>query len=184
MTNLEAIPARGKGGSIHVVVETSRGMNAKCKYNAGLGAFTYGRPLRAGLSYPFDWGFIPGTAGADGDPLDAMVLHSAACPPGTVIRCKVMGVLNIAQTENRATQRNDRFILQPVTAVADDPYTLNRAMKAKLEQFFSDAVVLTEKKLKFLGWHGPAAALKAIATGERHWAALHAKASRGAARPR
>src|ERR1700716_3080389 len=72
---------------------------AKKEFDPDLGAFTLSKSLILGLSYPYDWGFIPSTEGEDGDPLDALVLHDAAMAPGLVLKCKIIGVLQIQQRE-------------------------------------------------------------------------------------
>jgi hypothetical protein len=54
----------------------------KLKYEIKLGAFTIAYSLPFGLSYPFDWGFVPSTQGPDGDPLDILILHEASTYPG------------------------------------------------------------------------------------------------------
>src|ERR1700709_51069 len=105
MPNLEALPALGPGGMGNVCVEASRGKTAKCKYESDPGTFVFGKPLPHGLVYPFDWGFIPSTLGEDGDPLDALVLHDAACPGGCLIRCQPVAVLSINQREKGKTRR-------------------------------------------------------------------------------
>ncbi|MBL8631294.1 MAG: inorganic diphosphatase [Rhodospirillaceae bacterium] len=175
MTDYSRLPTRNAKGAVYVVVETSKGMGAKCKFDPELNGFSYGRPLPAGVTYPFDWGFIPSTCGADGDALDALVLHSAACTPGTIIPCKVVAVLDVSQTENGATFRNDRYILRPFTAAGVDDVKLTKTLKAKLEQFFLDAVKLTPKKLKFLGWRTSAEALRRINASHKAWLKLQKK---------
>jgi inorganic pyrophosphatase len=36
--------------------------------------FTLSKSLILGLSYPYDWGFIPSTEVEDGDPIDALIV--------------------------------------------------------------------------------------------------------------
>ena len=87
----------GKNGEMRMVVETPRGSNIKLEYEPKLRAFTVSRALPLGLVYPYDWGFIPGTKGEDGDPIDALALHEGATYPGVVLPCRALGVVAAAQ---------------------------------------------------------------------------------------
>jgi inorganic pyrophosphatase len=69
------LPAYNEKGLINCVVEAPKGSLVKLQYDITLGAFTVARSLPLGLAYPFDWGFIPSTQAADGDPLDILILH-------------------------------------------------------------------------------------------------------------
>lgn len=166
MANLETLPAFEPGHSVNVVVEATRGMTAKCKYDPDLGLFEFGKPLPHGLAYPYDWGFIPSTKGEDGDPLDALVLHDAACPVGCLIRCQPVAVLRITQSEKGRRKRNDRFLLRPAADKAmKEQRLLTPRLRRELEQFFCGVVLGTNKRLAFEGWGGAKAAMAAIRKG-------------------
>ena len=81
------------------VVETPRGSAAKLEFDPDLQVFTLSKSLILGLTYPYDWGFIPSTKGEDGDPVDVLILHDTATAPGLVLKCSIIGVLGVVQTE-------------------------------------------------------------------------------------
>ena len=159
--DLLSLPTRSKNGSIHVVVESPRGSRVKIKYEPELRAFKFSRPLVAGLFYPYDWGFIPGTVGPDGDPLDAMVFSDVATFPGVVIECRPLGVLRLEQNRKRAKgrERNDRLIVIPTKMPRFDsfksPKDLPVRWRQELEDFFLATTRFEKKDPKFLGWAGP-----------------------------
>src|SRR5687768_6032391 len=111
---LTDLPPTAGEGVFHIVVESPRGSSVKLKYDVELEAFKLSRPLPVGLFYPFDWGFIPGTKGPDGDPIDGAILADYSTPTGTVVPCHLIGVLEIEQNDGKGSrQRNDRVIGVP-----------------------------------------------------------------------
>jgi inorganic pyrophosphatase len=70
VTNLAKIPTWVDKSHIHAVVETPRGSRAKLSFDSKLNVFTLSKALLTGLTYPYDWGFVPSTKAEDGDPLD------------------------------------------------------------------------------------------------------------------
>jgi len=174
MTDYLRIPTFAQGGAVHVVVESPQGANAKLKFDTQLGTFLYSRPLLAGLTYPFDWGFVPSTCGEDGDPLDGMILNDHPTGTGVVVRCRVLGVLEVSQTEDGVTERNDRFLFKPTKAPRlariEDVADLSPADRSELEQFFLDATFSTGKTLKFQGWRNAKTALARLKRGAKMFA--------------
>ena len=59
--NLAAIPTFANDDIFHVIVEAPRGSTLKLKYEPRWEAMSVSRPLPAGVSFPFDWGFVPST---------------------------------------------------------------------------------------------------------------------------
>jgi inorganic pyrophosphatase len=113
MTNCLKFPTWADSGHVHVVVETPRGSRAKLEFDPKLGAFTLAKPLVAGLTYPYDWGFIQSTKAEDGDPLDVLIIHDASTYPGLVLTCKPIGVLEVLQSSKGKNERNDRVFVVP-----------------------------------------------------------------------
>src|ERR1700748_1849586 len=97
MPNLINLPPLTEDGDVYVVVETPRGSRAKFAYDPKLETFILSKSLLTGLTYPHDRACAPPTKADDGDPLDIMVVHDAVTFPGTVLTCRVIGVLQIEQ---------------------------------------------------------------------------------------
>jgi inorganic pyrophosphatase len=100
---------------ITVIIETPKGSGHKYDYEPELKCFKLKKILPAGLIFPFDFGFIPGTKGGDGDPLDVIVISEIATFPGCCMDCRIIGALKVNQTErDGSTMRNDRFFAVPM----------------------------------------------------------------------
>jgi inorganic pyrophosphatase len=163
--NYAALPPFGHDDAIHVVVESPRGSTVKLKFDATLEAFTLSRPLPEGLVYPYDWGFVPSTLAADGDPLDALVVWDQPSFPGVVLACRPLGVLAVEQNSREHAGRreqNDRLIVLPLAAPryaslksVDD---LSARTREEIESFFVASTVFEKKDLTFGGWSGVDAA--------------------------
>jgi inorganic pyrophosphatase len=118
--NLAQLPAFDAEQRLRVVVEATAGTRSKNKYDPELDVFELHHVVPAGTSFPLDFGFIPGTLGEDGDPLDALVFADEPTPVGIVVPCRVIGVLRGRQREKgtKRDTRNDRYL-----AVADKSHT-------------------------------------------------------------
>jgi inorganic pyrophosphatase len=166
MTNLLKLPTWADDEHVFAIVETPRGSTCKLDFDAELRVFTLAKPLMAGLAYPYDWGFIPSTKAEDGDPLDVLIIHDAQTYPGVVLRCKPVGILEIEQSKKGKKERNDRIFVvpdrSPLETDLQDVRRLPSRARDELEQFFRATDVLEDKKLQFLGWHGPGRAIKTI----------------------
>ena len=98
-----------------VVVETPKGSHNKYRYDEQLGLFLLDGVLPEGMSFPYDFGFLPGTLGADGDPLDVLLLMDQPAFCGCVVPSRLIGVIEAEQTERDGTcGRNDRLVAVPV----------------------------------------------------------------------
>ncbi len=160
--------------AFHVVVESPRGAAVKFKFEPKLGVVTLHRPLPSGLTYPFDWGFIPSTQAPDGDPLDAMIFADFGTQPGIVIACQALGLLQVEQNRLGSPgkrERNDRVMAIPVKSPRSDDvhsvFDLSSRMRDELSQFFIAVTAFEGKDVKLLGWEGPDAA-RALIAQTRH----------------
>src|SRR5688500_13162768 len=75
--SLELLPPTDEKGRVRAVIESPRGTRNKMKCEPDAGVFRITHVLPVGMSFPFDFGFIPGTRAPDGDPLDVLILMDA-----------------------------------------------------------------------------------------------------------
>jgi inorganic pyrophosphatase len=96
---------------VYVVVETPKGARNKLAFDPDLGAFLLKGVLPEGHSFPYDFGFVPSTQAADGDPLDVLLLLDAPAFPGCVVEARLIGAIEIEQQEPDGQRvRNDRLL--------------------------------------------------------------------------
>jgi len=99
---------------IFCTVETPKKSNAKYNYEPESGGFVLAKYLPLGSVFPYDFGFIPGTVGEDGAPLDVIIISEQGTFPGCILKCKVIGAIKAVQQSKDGVQvENDRFLAVP-----------------------------------------------------------------------
>jgi inorganic pyrophosphatase len=78
-----------------VLIEIPAGSRNKYEVDHLSGRIRLDRMLFTSTRYPNDYGFIEGTLGQDGDPLDAMVLLQEPTFPGCLIKCRAIGMFRM-----------------------------------------------------------------------------------------
>ncbi len=103
--DLSKIPAgKNPPEDIYVVVEIPQGSSIKYEVDKESGAVFVDRFLYTAMYYPFNYGFIPNTLADDGDPEDVLVVSSEPVAPGSVIRCRPIGMLEMEDEEGIDTK--------------------------------------------------------------------------------
>jgi inorganic pyrophosphatase len=153
--------------AIEVVVETPQGSRNKMKFDPERGLFRLGHVLPVGMSFPFDFGFVPGTRADDGDPVDVLILADGPLPMGSLVDVRLIGVIEAEQTGDGAGPvRNDRLI-----GVAEESTThrptrdlsdVSRVLLSEIEAFFAQYNRLEGREFRVLHRRGAAAAAERI----------------------
>ena len=135
------------------VVEIPKGGRNKYEYDPRLGGIKFDRLLVSAATYPTDYGYIRGTLGLDGDPLDALVCLQEPTFPGCLIPVKPLGMFKMRDEKGI----DDKIICVPL----HDPYwntceqldDLPVLLRQEIDQFFSIYKVLEPgKDVDVIGW--------------------------------
>ena len=141
--------------SVTAIIESPKGCNHKYDYKPNINSFKLKKILPAGLVFPYDFGFIPGTEGEDGDPLDIIVISEITAFPGCSMDCRVIGCFTAEQTEqNGKSMRNDRFLgVLEISEVYKDVNEINdlpEGIMKQIENFFINYNKQAGKEFKIL----------------------------------
>ena len=167
MTAIDRIdPFAEDKDDVNVVIDTPRGSRNKLKWDRKLGILKLSHILTAGAVFPFDFGFVPGTHGADGDALDVLVLTDEPLFPLCLVQARLIGVIEADQTQEGKTFRNDRMVAvaassrlySNVSDVDDLPPTL----MDEIEQFFINYNKMRGRVFKPTARRGAAEGVKLI----------------------
>ncbi len=177
--SLQHLPSRDDEGRWLAVVEATQGTRHKYKYEAPWRAFVLSGVLPLGLAFPYDFGFVPSTLGDDGDPLDVLVLADEALPPGSVVPCRVVGIIEAEQHDRGGEpERNDRLV-----AIADSSHRYAQChalddvaanVLDQVERFFIHYNDQKGGSFRPLARRDAAEAIRVLEEGQRRFAALDA----------
>ncbi len=151
------------------IIETPKGCRNKFDYDPDANLFMLGGLLPEGMMFPFDFGFVPSTLGADGDPLDIMVLMDAPAHVGCLIDVRIIGVIEAKQSKGGDTERNDRLL--GVAVHSYDHQDLERikdvskTLLDQIEAFFVSYNKQRGKKFSITKTGGPRKAMKLVRAG-------------------
>ena len=149
-----------------VIIETPKGSRNKYAFMPEEEIFMLKRVLPAGMSFPYDFGFVPSTLGGDGDPLDVLVLMDEPAFPGCRLTCRVIGIIEGEETKQERAEQNDRVVavesanhsFAHVKHVSD----LGATFDEEIEAFFVNYHRISGTEFRVLAMKGPSAAQKAI----------------------
>jgi inorganic pyrophosphatase len=145
-----------------VFVEIPSGSRNKYEFDEELGAITLDRRLFTSMSYPADYGFVEGTMGQDGDPLDALVLVGEPTFPGCRIRARPVGVFHM--TDEKGPDEKIIFVplKDPMWSRVFDIHDIQPELRNEIEHFFQVYKDLEEAKTETRGFGNRAEAERII----------------------
>jgi inorganic pyrophosphatase len=164
-------PVDREAGMLQVIIETPKGSRNKFAFDPEQEIFALMKVLPAGMTFPYDFGFLPRTIAADGDPIDVLLLMDEPAFPGIAVKARLIGVIEGQQLDGKKKIRNDRLV-----AVADANHMYANIRKIKdlpkqflreLQDFFVNYHKLEGKEYELLGCKGIAAASSLIKKAQK-----------------
>lgn len=150
---------------INVFIEIPQGSAIKYELDKESGVIFVDRFNYTAMSYPFNYGFVPGTMAEDGDPMDVLVLSSQSVQSGVVMPARPIGMLEMTDEAGVDT----KIIAVPTVKVdpffknINDVADLDDTTKQKIKHFFDHYKEIEPGKwVKTNDFLGKAAAEEAI----------------------
>ena len=154
---LELVPA-GKElpDDIYVVIEIPANSDPiKYEVDKETGALFVDRFMATAMFYPANYGYVNNTLSSDGDPVDVLVPTPYPLQPGSVIRCRPVGVLKMTDEAGG----DAKVVAVPHTKLSKeydhikDVDDLPALLKAQIQHFFESYKALEAGKwVKVEGW--------------------------------
>ena len=145
-----------------VFVEVPMGSRNKYEVDAATGQVVLDRRLFTSMSYPADYGFIEGTLGDDGDPLDALVLAQEPVYPLTIVEARAIGVMRMRDEKGIDDKIVAVSIRDPAFADYTDKNQLPAHLLREVKRFFEDYKALEHKQVIVEDMLGPQDAILII----------------------
>jgi len=157
--NLDRVDSgRDVPNEINVIIEIPAHSDpVKYELDKKTGAMFVDRFMNTAMHYPCNYGYVPRTLSKDGDPVDVMVITIYPLIPGSVIRCRPVGVLKMTDESGD----DAKVLAVPIDKVSrhyrkvGDFRDLPEVMLDQIAHFFEHYKDLDEGKwVRVGGWGG------------------------------
>ncbi|MBI2578029.1 MAG: inorganic diphosphatase [Candidatus Wildermuthbacteria bacterium] len=135
--------------TVKLFIEIPKGSHNKYEVDEETGELKLDRVLYGTAQFPFEYGFIKGTKGEDGDPLDALMLSTFPTFPGCAVEAEVIGYLEMEDEGgvDHKVVTVPKAKLDPRWAHIKDVTDLPEALRNEIKDFFE-----TYKRLEPNKW--------------------------------
>ena len=123
--------------------------------------------LFTSMQYPADYGFIEGTLGGDGDPLDALVFVGEPTFPGCQIRGRPVGLFRMTDEKGEDEKILCVPLRDPMWSHVSDLGGLPLTLLNEIEHFFQVYKDLEGHKVATDGFEDRASAVRVIEEASR-----------------
>jgi inorganic pyrophosphatase len=156
--------------AVIVIVEIPTGSRNKYELDHATGEIFLDRMLFTSVRYPTDYGFIDGTLGGDGDPLDALVFVGEATFPGCRIRARPVGLFRMHDEKGEDEKILCVPLRDPMWSQVEDLGGLPPSLLDEIEHFFQVYKDLEGLSVSTDGFEDRASALRTIDEARRRHA--------------
>jgi len=163
--NLDKIEHGENPDNIRAIIEISYGSNIKYEVEKESGALVLDRVMHSAMFYPANYGFVNKTLSQDGDPADILILTTYPMVEGSIIDCRLVGVL-IMEDESGM---DEKLLAVPTSKIdpsfeeIQDLTDIPKHTLAKIKNFFETYKMLEPNKwVKVQGFEDKASATKIL----------------------
>lgn len=146
--NISKINPGNNPDKVNALIEIPNGSNVKYEIDKDSGAVVVDRMLYSAMYYPANYGFVPNTLADDGDPADILVLNDAPLQAGSVIACRLIGILVMKDEAGM----DEKLLALPISKI-DPTYDnikdigdVSQAVLNKIKNFFETYKMLEPNK--------------------------------------
>lgn len=171
--SLNVVPA-GKDvpNDVNVIIEIpAMAEPVKYEIDKESGALFVDRFMGTAMHYPCNYGYIPNTIGDDGDPVDVLVVTPIPLKSASVIKCRLVGVLDMTDESGR----DEKLLAVPVSKLTSmydnvkEATDLPKILLDQIKHFFEHYKDLEPGKwVKVDGWGDAAAARIVVEKGVKN----------------
>ncbi len=154
---------------VNAIIEIPQGgLPVKYEIDKASGALYVDRFLHTAMHYPANYGFVPHTLSADGDPCDILVISQTPVVPSAIIRCRPIGALTMTDEAGP----DEKIIAVPVEKLhpfyggVSSHLDLPEILREQIAHFFQHYKDLEKGKwVTIVEWKGPDEAKALILDG-------------------